>query len=103
MVLGATDAVWVATEPYSKYPKFSKLDKNIDTEVVIVGAGIAGISTAYECVKKGLKTVLLEARDVLSGESGRTSAHLSNALDERYFELIKSMLTKGQTSILHLS
>jgi len=91
---GATDAVWVATEPYSNFPKFPKLDKNIDTDVVIVGAGIAGISTALECVKKGLKTVLLEAREVVSGETGRTSGHLSNSLDERYYELIKSRSSK---------
>jgi hypothetical protein len=34
-------------------PKYPKLDKDVRTDVVIVGAGIAGLSIAYNLVKEG--------------------------------------------------
>lgn len=86
---GATDSVWIATEPYSKIPSFPKLDKNIETDVCIVGSGISGITIAYELVKHGVDVTMLEARDMLSGESGRTSGHLSADLDDGYLEIKK--------------
>lgn len=88
---GRNDSVWTALQPYEQWPKFSKLSEDVQTDVVVVGAGMAGISTAYELVMKGIKTVLIDAREVTSGETGRTSAHLSDYLGERWKELIKSM------------
>ena len=84
---GETDPVWVHTEPYSNRPQFSKLNKDLQTDVCVVGAGIAGISIAYELVTRGVKVAMIEARDVISGESGRTSGHLSSALDASFGEL----------------
>ncbi|KAF8470785.1 FAD dependent oxidoreductase-domain-containing protein [Kalaharituber pfeilii] len=86
---GHQQPVWIATEPWSNRPTFPKLQSNLSTDVLIVGAGITGISTAYECIKQGLRTTIIEAREVLSGESGRTSAHLSGVNgDPRFYELI---------------
>ncbi|KAH8805308.1 gamma-glutamylputrescine oxidoreductase [Xylogone sp. PMI_703] len=86
---GATDPVWVHLNPYSKYPQFPSLKQDMETAVCIVGSGIAGISTAYELVNRGYNVTMIEAREVLSGESGRTSGHLSNALDDKYTEIMK--------------
>lgn len=86
---GETDPVWVHQAPYSKYPQFQTLKGNLDTDVCVIGSGIAGISTAYELVNRGHKVTMLEAREVLSGETGRTSGHLSNALDDKYTEIMK--------------
>jgi len=41
------------------------------TDVVVVGGGIAGLVSALECAKIGLKVTLLERRDVLGGCVGR--------------------------------
>lgn len=87
---GKADPVWVHTEPYSKRPQFEKLDKDIKTDVCIIGSGISGISTAYELVTRGVNVVMIEARDILSGESGRTSGHLASALDDHYTQLAKT-------------
>lgn len=38
---------------------------------------------------------MLEAREVLSGESGRTSGHLSNALDDGYIPISKKHGDEG--------
>lgn len=80
---GSLDPVWVHTEPYSKRPRYPALTQDKDTDVVIVGSGIAGISTAYELVKRGVNVIMVEARDILSGETGRTSGHLASALGMR--------------------
>jgi glycine/D-amino acid oxidase-like deaminating enzyme/nitrite reductase/ring-hydroxylating ferredoxin subunit len=71
-------------------PQFRALDKDLNTEIVIVGAGIAGLSVAYNLVKAGKKVVVLEDGLIGSGETGRTTAHLVNALDDRYFEIEKT-------------
>lgn len=62
-------------------------DSDIQTEVLIIGGGIAGLTTAYKLLQAGKKVVLVEDGFIGSGESGRTTAHLSNALDDRYYYL----------------
>ncbi|KAL9119700.1 MAG: hypothetical protein Q9187_003746 [Circinaria calcarea] len=86
---GDSDAVWVHLEPYSNRPQFPKLTKDINTEVCIIGSGIAGVSSAYELVTRGVKVAMIEAREAVSGESGRTSGHLSNSLDASYVDIAK--------------
>ncbi|KAL4767709.1 DAO-domain-containing protein [Aspergillus nidulans var. acristatus] len=85
---GSTSPVWTHTFPPHDFPSFPSLDTNIsnsDTETIaIIGAGIAGIQTSYELVTRGHTVILLEARHILSGESGRTSGHLASALDDGY-------------------
>lgn len=86
---GETDPVWVHQVPYSVHPQFPRLGRDIEADVCIVGGGIAGISIAYELVNRGTNVTLLEARHALSGESGRTSGQLSNALDDGYVDIAK--------------
>ncbi|KAL2023279.1 hypothetical protein VTK56DRAFT_3017 [Thermocarpiscus australiensis] len=86
---GASDPVWVHKQPYSALPRFPSLAQDLTADVCVVGAGIAGISTAYELVSRGRQVVLLEARDALAGESGRTSGHLTNDLDDGYLAIAK--------------
>jgi glycine/D-amino acid oxidase-like deaminating enzyme len=52
-----------------------------------VGGGLAGISAAYLLTREGLSVLVLEDGLIGSGETGRTTAHLSNALDDRYTEI----------------
>ncbi|KAK1149699.1 hypothetical protein N8T08_005252 [Aspergillus melleus] len=86
---GETAPVWVHDMPFSKYPRFESLSQDVSTDVCVVGSGIAGISTAYELITRGKRVTMIEARNVLSGESGRTSGHLSNALDDGYTAIAK--------------
>src|SRR5690606_30047254 len=65
----------------------STVDRDIQTDVLIIGGGIAGISTAYKLLQAGKKVVLVEDGFIGSGETGRTTAHLASALDDRYYFL----------------
>ena len=72
----------------SKTPiAFEKLSNDIETDILVVGGGIAGLTSAYCLAKEGRKVVLVEDGFIGSGETGRTTAHLTCALDDRYFEL----------------
>lgn len=72
-------------QPYA----YEVLSSNIDTDVLVIGGGIAGLTTAFCLAKEGRKVVLVEDGYLGSGESGRTTAQLTCALDDRYFELEK--------------
>src|SRR5688572_3819465 len=65
------------------------LMENLETEVVIVGGGLAGLCVAYCLTQSGKKIVLVEDGFIGSGETGRTTAHLVTALDDRYYHLIE--------------
>jgi glycine/D-amino acid oxidase-like deaminating enzyme len=56
-------------------------------DVCVVGAGIAGLTTAYLLTKAGKKVVVLDNGPIGGGESGRTTAHLANAMDDRIYVL----------------
>lgn len=86
---GSTEPVWVHRDPYQDRPTFQPLKEDINTDVCVVGAGIAGISLSYELISRGHDVVLVDAHGVLFGETGRTSGHLSNALDDGYTEIKK--------------
>ncbi|HYT93707.1 MAG TPA: FAD-dependent oxidoreductase [Gemmataceae bacterium] len=77
-------SVWL---PPDGLPDLGPLNEDTRADVCIVGAGIAGLTTAYLLERAGKKTVVLEAGEVGSGETGRTTAHLASALDDYYHRL----------------
>jgi len=66
-----------------------KLDSDIDCDVCIVGGGISGLSVAYHLTKAGQKVVVLDDGPIAGGETCRTTAHLTNAIDDRFHMLEK--------------
>jgi glycine/D-amino acid oxidase-like deaminating enzyme len=72
------------TTAVSRHQSFSR-----DTEADVVGAGIAGLTTAYQLACEGRKVVVLDDGPVAGGQTQRTTAHLSNAIDDRYVEIEK--------------
>jgi glycine/D-amino acid oxidase-like deaminating enzyme/nitrite reductase/ring-hydroxylating ferredoxin subunit len=63
------------------------LDIDAHTEVCVIGAGIAGMTTAYLLTRAGKSVIVLDDGPIAGGATSRTTAHLSNALDDRYYEL----------------
>src|SRR5437762_11330931 len=85
-------SVWMET---AKVPLESSLGDRVSANVCIVGAGIAGMSTAYLLAREGKSVVVLDDGPIGGGMTGRTTAHLVNALDDRYFELERLHGEKG--------
>ena len=83
---GFTKSVWMATAELLERPP---LERDLETDVCIVGAGIAGLSTAYCLAQSGRRVVVVDDGPIGGGETCRTTAHLTNALDDRYCELEK--------------
>lgn len=69
------NSYWVDT---TERPKFPKLDKNVDTDVCIIGAGITGIMTAYMLLNKGLKITLIDKGEICSGVTENTTAKITS-------------------------
>src|SRR5262245_48644893 len=83
--LSDTQSVWAS----AKRPRFTKLTTDVKADVCVVGAGIAGLTTAYLLTKAGKGVVVLEDGPLASGMTEVTSAHLSNAIDDRFVEIEK--------------
>jgi len=83
---GHTVPVWMTGAPMSRT---EPLDRNLDVDVCIIGAGIAGLSAAYHLAGESKSVLVLEDGAIGSGETSRTTAHLSNAFDDRYHVIEK--------------
>lgn len=81
---GHTDPIWYRS---AAAPTYEPLQVDTEADVCIVGAGIAGLTTAYLLARQGKSVAVIDAQAVAGGESGRTSAHLSSAVDDRFMEI----------------
>lgn len=74
-------SLWMATETIPSRPP---LRRNRTADVCVIGAGIAGLSAAYQLAKAGKSVVVLDDGPIGGGQTGRTTAHLSHAMDVQY-------------------
>src|SRR5262245_51591815 len=65
----------------------SPLERDDEADVCIIGAGIAGLTTAYFLARDGKSVIVLDDGPFAGGETSRTTAHIVNALDDYYHEL----------------
>ena len=83
---GANRSFWERTaEKFSTEP----LRDNITADICVIGAGIAGVTTAYLAARENRSVVLVDDGPVGGGMTGRTTAHLVNAIDDRYLDIEK--------------
>lgn len=69
---------------------YAKLKEEINTECLIIGGGIAGISTALALQEAGMSTVILERDRIGHGTTGYTTAKITSGHNLVYSDLIKS-------------
>jgi glycine/D-amino acid oxidase-like deaminating enzyme/nitrite reductase/ring-hydroxylating ferredoxin subunit len=77
-------SIWLETK--DNHPA---LNADLETDVAIIGAGITGLTVAYQLAKEGLNVVLLERQTVGAGETSHTTAHLTARPDVSASELIE--------------
>jgi glycine/D-amino acid oxidase-like deaminating enzyme/nitrite reductase/ring-hydroxylating ferredoxin subunit len=82
----------IATKPYwmdsASLPSLPRLEHDEKVDVVVVGAGIAGLTTAYLLTRAGRSVAVLERDDAVERDSGHTSAHLTMVTDAWLSELV---------------
>lgn len=81
------ESVWNVN---TKLPEFSELEKDIKTDVLIIGGGIAGILTAYFLHQKGVKYILVEKDRICSGTTRNTTAKITFQHGLIYQKILKS-------------
>ena len=78
---------WIDSAPIQKFPK---VQRSISVDVVVVGAGVTGITTAYVLKQTGLTVALIERERVASIDTGHTTAHLTYITDVELRELARN-------------
>ena len=79
------------TLPYwadsASFPPFSKLDRDLTVDVVVIGGGIVGLTTAYFVAAAGQSVVVIERDRCATIDTGHTTAHVTMVTDSRLSEL----------------
>jgi len=70
----STVSYWHKT---ARVPHFPRLDKNLICDVLVIGGGITGVTTAYCLAQKGEKPVLIEAGHLCDGTTGNTTGKIT--------------------------
>lgn len=79
------------------------LKDSLDADVCIVGGGLAGLTAALELARRGVSVVLLEARRVAWGASGRNGGFVSNGFAEGMDKVAQRVGLDGARALYQLS
>jgi glycine/D-amino acid oxidase-like deaminating enzyme len=82
------------TKPSGLSQHYAALDQDIRTDVLVIGAGLAGSSLTLHLSEQGVDTVLLEARQPGWGASGRNAGHVLPLLKD--FEVFETFPDQGK-------
>ncbi|MEU1332672.1 FAD-dependent oxidoreductase [Streptomyces sp. NPDC005865] len=82
---GRPESYWMETAPAPSRPPLSD---DIEVDVVVVGGGVAGLSTAWELAREGRSVAVLEADRIAAGVTGHTTAKLT-ALHSLVYERLR--------------
>jgi glycine/D-amino acid oxidase-like deaminating enzyme/nitrite reductase/ring-hydroxylating ferredoxin subunit len=85
---GALISLW--QDSVMPYVTRNKAPKNKKFDVIIVGGGITGISTALLLQKASIRTCVIESHHICFGTTSGTTAHLNTVMDTPYFKIQKN-------------
>jgi glycine/D-amino acid oxidase-like deaminating enzyme/nitrite reductase/ring-hydroxylating ferredoxin subunit len=76
-------------------PAYPALSEDLAVDVLIVGGGLTGITTAYLMALEGLRVALIERDRLAYADTSRTTAHLTYVTDERLHRLAEKFGTEA--------
>lgn len=82
--VASTPSYWASS---CLIPELPRLSHGLESDVCVVGAGIAGLTTAYMLAQAGVRVVVVDDGTIGSGQTKQTTAHLSSVLDDRIYEV----------------
>lgn len=92
-----TQSVWTAEVPF---PHFPVVDDLGTVDVIVVGGGITGLTTALLLQRSGQMTALIEQARIGSGETTRSSAHLTEYPDTGYEQIVADFGIAGARAVV---
>jgi glycine/D-amino acid oxidase-like deaminating enzyme/nitrite reductase/ring-hydroxylating ferredoxin subunit len=87
-----TASLWA---PLGDVDSFPILTRHLETDVVVVGAGITGLTAALRLAEAGKRVAVLEGRTLCSGVTAGTTAHVTEQVDPRYVEIARRFGKEG--------
>ncbi|CAN5505757.1 FAD-dependent oxidoreductase [soil metagenome] len=87
----------------SDVESFGALHGDCETDVVVIGAGMTGITAANRLVADGKRVIVVERDAVASGETGQTTAHLTEVTDTRYRAMVSDFGAEVATGVARAS
>src|SRR4051812_14029854 len=79
---------WIDTAEIKSFPR---LDRDLRVDVLVIGAGMTGVSTAYLLAKAGLQVALIERERIATIDTGHTTAHLTQVTDANLHVLARDV------------
>jgi len=83
------------TTPYwsasASIPLFAKLAEDVETDVIVVGGGITGLTAAHALLRAGKRVLVIDRDRCASVDTGHTSAHLTMVTDTRLSDLVSGL------------
>ncbi len=74
---------------------YPQLNKNIKTDIVVVGGGITGALISTALIESGFQVTLLDRRDIGQGSTSATTSMLQYEIDEKLVDLSEKIGEKG--------
>src|SRR5262245_45016391 len=88
----STRPIWAETSVIPKHPQQTQ---QLSVDVCIVGGGITGLTAAHLLRQAGKRVAIIEIGRIGCGETGHTTAHLTEVFDLDYSDVIQRFGLEG--------
>lgn len=82
------DSIW---EREVRLPRFPRLEGDLQTDVLIIGGGLAGLLCGERLTRAGVECTVIEQNRIMGGVSGRTTAKLTSQHGLIYSRLLEQL------------